>query len=66
VIEDEFLCRSFLYKGPPQGTNYNCQLFHLDHSTYPDGAETFRTLDRPLMDDGERIGNYYENECISE
>ena len=45
-IEYEFLCRSFLYKGPPSPNNYNCQLFHLDHYTFPDGEATFASTDR--------------------
>ncbi|KAF5285569.1 hypothetical protein FQA39_LY16581 [Lamprigera yunnana] len=62
-IENEFLCRSFLYKGPPIGSQYNCQLFHLDHKTLPDGPSTYLNAERPLLDDGERIGSYYENVC---
>ncbi|XP_018332098.1 uncharacterized protein LOC108741704 [Agrilus planipennis] len=62
-IENEFLCRSFLYRGPPIGAQYNCQLFHLDHKTLPDGPSTFLNAERPLIDNGERIGTYYENIC---
>ncbi|XP_019865173.1 uncharacterized protein LOC109594390 [Aethina tumida] len=62
-IENEFLCRSFLYKGTPQGSQYNCQLFHLDHKTLPDGPSTYLNADRPLIDNGERIGSYFENTC---
>lgn len=64
-IENEFLCRSFLYKGTPQGSQYNCQLFHLDHKTLPDGPSTYLNADRPLIDNGERIGSYFENTCES-
>ncbi|CAH0384150.1 unnamed protein product [Bemisia tabaci] len=62
-IENEFLCRSFLYKGAPVGTSYNCQLFHLDHKTLPDGPSTFLNAERPLIDDGQRVGSYFENYC---
>ncbi|KAG8249819.1 hypothetical protein J6590_012130 [Homalodisca vitripennis] len=62
-IENEFLCRSFLFKGPPIGTSYNCQLFHLDHKTLPDGPSTYLNAERPLIDDGQRVGTYYENYC---
>lgn len=62
-IENEFLCRSFLFKGPPQGSQYNCQLFHLDHKTLPDGPSTYLNAERPLIDNGERIGSYFENIC---
>lgn len=65
-IENEFLCRSFIYKGPPAGTAYNCELFHLDHKTLPDGPSTYLNAERPLIDDGQTIGNYYENYCESE
>lgn len=64
-IENEFLCRSFLFKGPPQGSQYNCQLFHLDHKTLPDGPSTYLNAERPLIDNGERIGSYFENLCES-
>ncbi|XP_023720751.1 uncharacterized protein LOC111871709 isoform X1 [Cryptotermes secundus] len=62
-IENEFLCRSFLYRGAPVGTSYNCQLFHLDHKTLPDGPSTYLNAERPLIDNGERVGTYYENFC---
>ncbi|XP_030759036.1 uncharacterized protein LOC115884555 [Sitophilus oryzae] len=62
-IENEFLCRSFLFKGPPMGAQYNCQLFHLDHKTLPDGPSTYLNAERPLIDSGDRIGSYFENSC---
>jgi len=64
-IENEILCRSFLYRGPPSGTAYNCQLFHLDHTSLPEGALTFLSKDRPLLDVGGEPGVYYENICKS-
>lgn len=37
-IEDEFLCRSFLFKPTVSSSGgYNCQLYHMDHNTLPDG-----------------------------
>lgn len=65
-IENEFLCRSFLYRGAPQGSAYNCHLFHLDHWTLPDGPSTYLNAERPLIDNGERVGTYFENFCESE
>lgn len=62
-VENEFLCRSFLYKENSVGSEYNCQLFHLDHFTLPDGPSTFLSTDRPLLDDGEPIGKFAENIC---
>lgn len=64
-IENEFLCRSFLYRGAPQGSAYNCHLFHLDHWTLPDGPSTYLNAERPLIDNGERVGTYFENFCES-
>ena len=64
-IEAEFLCRSYLYLGPPTGAQYNCRLYHLDHWTLPDGPSTFLNNDRPLIDNGGRIGTFYENRCKS-
>lgn len=65
-IETEFLCRSFLYMGQPQGAQYNCRLYHLDHKTLPDGPSTFLNAERPLLDTGESTGKYVENNCESE
>lgn len=65
-VENEFLCRSYLYRGPPIGTAYNCHLFHLDHWTLPDGSSTYLNAERPLIDNGERVGTYYENVCESQ
>lgn len=64
-IESEFLCRSFLYLGQPQGTQYNCRLYHLDHKTLPDGPSTYLNAERPLIDHGEPTGKYFENVCES-
>ena len=64
-IESEFLCRSYLYLGPPGGEGYNCRLYHMDHWTLPDGPSTFLLNDRPLIDNGGRIGTFYENRCKS-
>lgn len=47
------------------GTEYNCRLYHLDHWTLPDGPSTFLQNDRPLIDNGGRIGTFYENRCGS-
>ncbi|XP_043469810.1 uncharacterized protein LOC122503370 isoform X1 [Leptopilina heterotoma] len=65
-VETEFLCRSYLYRGPPMSNTYNCQLFHLDHWTLPDGPNTYLNAERPLIDNGDRIGSYYENYCEKE
>ncbi|XP_037088478.1 uncharacterized protein LOC119109045 [Pollicipes pollicipes] len=62
-IENEIMCRSFLYRGPPTGTTYNCQLFHLDHVTLPEGALTFLSSEQPLLDVGREPGVYHENVC---
>ena len=63
--ENEFLCRSFVFKGASIGNQYNCQLFHLDHKTLPDGPSTYLRTERPLLDNGAEIGAYYENVCES-
>lgn len=64
-VENEFLCRSYLYKESSPGLEYNCQLYHLDHFSLPDGPSTFLTTDRPLLDDGAPVGKFVENVCIS-
>ena len=64
-IESEFLCRSFLYLGPPTGTDYNCKLYHMDHYSLPSGLNRFITNNNQYIDDGSRIGTYYENRCES-
>eukprot|EP00096_Caligus_rogercresseyi_P012186 TRINITY_DN5030_c0_g1_i3.p1 TRINITY_DN5030_c0_g1~~TRINITY_DN5030_c0_g1_i3.p1 ORF type:complete len:923 (-),score=211.16 TRINITY_DN5030_c0_g1_i3:445-3213(-) len=64
-IEAEFLCRSYLYLGPPSGKDYNCKLYHLDHWTLPDYEKSFRNSDLSSSElpNGARIGNFYENRC---
>lgn len=64
-IETEFLCRSYIYLGQPQGAQYNCRLYHLDHKTLPDGPSTYLNGERPLIDHGEPTGQYSENLCES-
>lgn len=64
-VENEFLCRSYLYKENTVGLEYNCQLYHLDHYSLPDGPSAFLTTDRPLLDDGEPFGKFLENVCIN-
>ncbi|ODM98215.1 Cuticlin-1 [Orchesella cincta] len=64
--EDEFLCRSFLFKPTASGTTssmYNCQLYHLDHHTLPDGPATYLNTERPLLDNGSPLGQYQEGSC---
>lgn len=64
-IETEFLCRSFLYLGTTSTTAYNCRLYHLDHNSLPDGPSTYLNAERPLIDDGDTTGTYFENHCDS-
>jgi hypothetical protein len=67
TIESEFLCRSFLYNGNPNGNDYNCKLYHLDHWTLADGIGAFLNSNTPLtIPNGQRIGSYYENRCERE
>jgi len=61
-IDDDFLCRSFLYKSTIT-TGYNCHLFHMDHKTLPDGPATYLNTERPLLDNGNPLGLYQENTC---
>ena len=66
-MENEFLCRSYLYReldSSVPDVGYNCQLYHLDHYSMPDGPSTFINVDRPLLDDGKAIGTYAENICL--
>ena len=62
-IESEFLCRSYLYLGPPTGADYNCKLYHMDQWTLPAGARSFGINTALLVNDASRIGRYYENRC---
>lgn len=64
-LENDVLCRSYLYRGAPKGNSPNCHLFHMDHWLLPDGPSTYLNAERPLIDDGKRIGVYYENHCES-
>ncbi len=47
------------------GPEYNCRLYHMDHWSLPDGPSAFLLNDRPLIDNGGRIGTFYENRCQS-
>ena len=37
MIIQIIMTRSYLYLGPPTGSQYNCRLYHMDHWTLPDG-----------------------------
>jgi len=64
TVESEFLCRSFLYLGPPNGNDYNCKLYHMDHWSLPGGINAFLQNNLPIsITNGNRIGVYYENRC---
>ena len=55
-----------MYLGAPTGGDYNCKLYHLDHWTLPDGTRNFVNSNAQIINDGSRIGTYYENRCASE
>lgn len=64
TLESEFLCRSFLFLGPPTGSDYNCKLYHMDHWSLPGGISAFLNSKVPAtIADGSRIGSYFENRC---
>ena len=63
AVEAEFLCRSYLYTGPTDGQVYNCKLYHMDHWTLPDGAQSFKGQTTSFIQDSSRIGTFYENKC---
>ena len=46
-----------------QSVGYNCQLYHMDHKTLPDGPATYLNTERPLLDNGNPLGQYVENQC---
>ncbi|XP_071452108.1 uncharacterized protein tyn [Hetaerina americana] len=71
--ENQFLCRSYLYRDDTQRSSqregaaaspFNCNLYHMDHWSLPDGPSTFLNSERPLIDVGEVVGTYYENNCF--
>ncbi|KAG8233238.1 hypothetical protein J437_LFUL013301, partial [Ladona fulva] len=70
--ESSFLCRSYLFReeAPRTGTAqresspYNCNLYHMDHWSLPDGPSTFLNSERPLIDVGDAVGKYFENTCF--
>ncbi|KAK2719719.1 uncharacterized protein LOC136037285 [Artemia franciscana] len=61
-IENEFLCRSGFFR-EGESNKPNCRLYHLDHWTLPDGVSSYLGKERPLLDDGESIGTFFENSC---
>ena len=67
TIENEFICRSVLYRPTYKPGQPNCALYHLDHKTFPDGIDTFTTPSPlPLFDSGETSAVYLESTCSSE
>lgn len=67
AIENEFICRSILYRPSYKPGQPNCALYHLDHKTFPDGSETFTSANNaiPLFDGGETTSVYLEASCTS-
>lgn len=65
TIEHEFICRSILYRSSFKQGQPNCALYHLDHKTFPDGADTFASphLMQPLLDSGDTSAVYLEAVC---
>ncbi|CAG2104687.1 unnamed protein product, partial [Medioppia subpectinata] len=67
TIENEFICRSVLYRPSYKPGQPNCALYHLDHKTFPDGADTYTTPSPlPLLDSGETTAVYLETSCTNE
>ncbi|XP_054157723.1 uncharacterized protein LOC128956066 [Oppia nitens] len=67
TIENEFICRSVLYRPSYKPGQPNCALFHLDHKTFPDGADTYATPSPlPLLDSGETTAVYLETSCTND
>lgn len=66
TIENEFICRSVLYRPSFKPGQPNCALYHLDHKTFPDGLDTFATPSPiPLLDSGDSSATYFEAGCSS-
>jgi len=67
TIENEFICRSVLFRPTYKPGQPNCALYHLDHKTFPDGVETFSTPSPlPLFDSGETSAVYLESSCSND
>ncbi len=67
TIENEFICRSVLFRPSFKPGQPNCALYHLDHKTFPDGLDTFATPSPiPLLDSGDSSATYFEAGCSSE
>lgn len=66
TIENEFICRSVLFRPSFKPGQPNCALYHLDHKTFPDGLDTFATPSPiPLLDSGDSSATYFEAGCSS-
>lgn len=67
TIENEFICRSVLFRPTYKPGQPNCALYHLDHKTFPDGIDTFSTPSPlPLFDSGETSAVYLESGCSND
>ncbi|XP_042148717.1 uncharacterized protein LOC8050670 [Ixodes scapularis] len=68
TVDNDFVCRSVLYKPNQDGTMQgSCSVFHVDHLMLPDGASTFvgPSPPLPLLDTGETKGIYLESRCTN-
>ncbi|XP_017460917.1 PREDICTED: uncharacterized protein LOC108354236, partial [Rhagoletis zephyria] len=67
TIENEFICRSVLFRPSFKPGQPNCALYHLDHKTFPDGLDTFATPSPiPLLDSGDSSATYFEAGCSND
>ncbi|XP_022242070.1 uncharacterized protein LOC106459815 [Limulus polyphemus] len=63
-IENEYICRSMLFRYDVRPRQPNCGLYHLDHVTFPDGAKTYLNPNPPpLLDNRSTVGVYLEAIC---
>ncbi|XP_013774463.1 uncharacterized protein LOC106459393 [Limulus polyphemus] len=63
-IENEFICRSFLYRYDVHPRQPNCAFYHLDHMTFQDGAEAYSNPNPlPLLGISSTAGIYLEAVC---
>ncbi|XP_076352037.1 uncharacterized protein LOC143247601 [Tachypleus tridentatus] len=64
TIENEYICRSMLFRYNVRPRQPNCALYHIDHVTFPEGAKTYLNPNPPpLLDNRNTVGVYLEAIC---
>ncbi|XP_023215849.1 uncharacterized protein LOC111618533 isoform X2 [Centruroides sculpturatus] len=64
TMENAFVCRSLFFSPDSRPGKSTCILYHLDHFTFPEGADLFQSLvSKTIIDLSQTGGVYLESIC---